>query len=159
MNRKLSLTLLFSGVIFIIVSCTQNVYFDSTKEIEGSEWNTADIMKFSVNIQDTNQLYNIYINLRNKTDYPYSNLFIFLKTIYPDGKMSVDTLECFLADNNGKWLGNRRGNLVDNRILFRKGIRFKQNGNYSFEFEQAMRTELLPGIENLGLRIEKFETN
>jgi len=70
---------------------------------------------------------------------------------------SIDTIECLLADDSGKWLGKERGKMVDNRILFRRGIRFKLSGNYSFEFEQAMRDTDLNGIEDFGIRIEKSE--
>ena len=95
--------------------------------------------------------------MRNTTDYPYSNLYVFLKTFYPKGQISVDTLECFLAEADGKWLGKRRGSMVDHRILLQRTFRFVQSGTYSFEFEQAMRVNPLPGIRNFGIRIEKVK--
>jgi len=145
-------------LVIVIVSCTKNTIFDTTKKIEGGIWKSSDIVKFSVPVTDTLQPCNFYINVRNSTQYPFSNLFLFIKTFYPNGKISIDTAECYLADTEGKWLGNRSGGRVDNRILFRKSFRFRLLGTYSFEFEQAMRTEELHGIEDFGIRIEKFET-
>lgn len=148
----------FILLLTLLAACNQGAIFDTSKEIEGGVWKSSDIVKFSVPITDTLQPCNFYINVRNSTQYPFSNLFLFIKTFYPNGKISVDTVECYLADTEGKWLGNRSGSRVDNRIMFRKAFRFRMLGTYSFEFEQAMRTEELSGIENFGIRIEKFET-
>jgi gliding motility-associated lipoprotein GldH len=147
----------FLLLISLLQACTDDVIFDSSKELPEAVWKSSDIVKFAVPVSDTLQPVNFYFNVRNKTDYAFSNLFLFMKTFYPNGKISIDTIECFLADNEGRWLGRSRNGRVDNRILFRKAIKFPLKGNYSFEFEQAMRTEDLRGIQNFGIRIEKFE--
>jgi len=133
------------------------VVFDKNKQLENAVWKSSDIVKFTVPLNDSVQPYNFYINIRNSTDYKYSNLYLFIKTFYPSGKISVDTVECYLADNEGKWLGKRSGKVVDNRILFRRAVQFRHTGTYSFEFEQAMRVDELSGIKDFGIRIEKFE--
>lgn len=153
------LSLLFGIVIIALFnSCSSGVIIDKSKKVENALWNSADVIKFTVPIADTTQRYNFYINIRNSSDYQYSNIFLFLKTFYPNGMLSVDTIECILADDKGNWMGKERGKLIDNRILFRKGIRFRLAGNYSFEFEQAMRETELKGIEDFGIRIDKFES-
>ncbi|MEI6122781.1 MAG: gliding motility lipoprotein GldH [Bacteroidota bacterium] len=157
MKNKIGILLVFIASSFLF-SCNSNVIFDKNKQIENSVWKSSDIVKFTVPIADSVQPYNFYINLRNSTDYQYSNIFLFIKTFYPNGKISIDTVECYLADNNGKWLGKRSGRVVDNRILFRKAVQFTHAGTYSFEFEQAMRIDDLAGIEDFGIRIEKFES-
>jgi len=154
---KIKTVLYLLLILLLLPSCRKNAIFDSDKEIKDGVWNSSDVVRFSVPVTDTMQAYNYYINVRNTTDYPYSNLFLFIKTFYPNGKISVDTVECYLADPSGKWLGNRSRNIVDNRILFRKSFRFRMLGNYSFEFEQAMRMDELKGIDDFGIRIEKFE--
>jgi gliding motility-associated lipoprotein GldH len=157
MNKKHLIVLLLVFMV-LFCSCGSGVVIDRNKKIENAVWKSNDIIKFSIAIADTTQLYNFYINIRNSTDYGYSNIFLFLKTFYPNRMYSVDTIECVLADESGKWMGKERGKMVDNRILFRKGIRFKLTGNYSFEFEQAMREPELKGIEDFGIRIDEFET-
>lgn len=141
----------------LIWACNSNVVYDKSKEIENNIWRSDNVLKYSVNITDTASYYNYYVNLRNTADYKFSNLFVFLSTIFPDGQLSRDTLELFLAEPDGRWLGNRTGKWVDNRILLQKSFRFVMPGNYSFEFEQAMRTEALEGIADFGIRIEKTQ--
>lgn len=144
--------------LMILTSCGSGVIIDRNKKIENAVWESTDVVRFTAPVSDTTHLFNFYINIRNSTDYQYSNIFLFMKTFYPNGMFSIDTIECILADDSGKWLGKERGGIIDNRILFRKGIRFKLAGNYSFEFEQAMRDSELKGVEDFGIRIDKFET-
>ena len=69
--------------------------------------------------------------------------------------MSNDTLECILADEKGKWLGTGIGDIYDNQIPFKKNVLFPKKGKYKFEIEQGMRTDIVPLIMDIGLRIEK----
>jgi gliding motility-associated lipoprotein GldH len=81
------------------------------------------------------------------------NLFLFLKTYYPNFEFSRDTLECFLSDETGRWFG-RGGSSVKNCIwLFKGNVVFPQKGHYKFEFIHGMRTENLKNIMDLGMKI------
>ena len=80
---------------------------------------------------------------------------MFLETEFPNKTLSRDTVECILADDAGKWLGDGSGDIWDNRILFKKGVRFRQAGKYIFSLEQAIRVQNLPMIMDVGMRIEK----
>ena len=115
----------------------------------------TEVAKFGVNINDTISSHNIYINIRNTTDYPNSNIYIFAKTIAPTGVYQIDTVEFFVADEYGKWFGKGFGFLRDNQFLYKHNIRFPVKGLYQFELQQAMRTDQLVGVANVGLRVEK----
>jgi gliding motility-associated lipoprotein GldH len=150
----------FFHILIVLVtaafsSCDTRRVYEENKEIPEHTWSNKNIVPFTVDIKDTLSLHNVYINIRNAGDYTYSNIYLFLNTSYPDGKMSRDTVECILADNNGRWLGKGSGDVWDNQVLFKRGVRFKQAGIYKFTYEQAMRVESLPQIMDVGLRIEK----
>ncbi len=154
---RLLMIVVMAASMMMLFACDGNRVFEEYKSMDKAAWNANDIAKFNVQISDKEQLYNYYINIRVLNDYAYANMFLFMKTLYPGGKISVDTVECFLADVDGRWLGNRSGNSIDNRILLRKQMKFEEAGLYSFEFEQAMRDSLLLGVEDFGIRIEKAE--
>ncbi len=149
-----TLSLIITIQLFLFSCDTKSIY-DKDKRIENSVWNRKDTMKFNVEINDTISLHNFYINIRNSTDYKYSNIYFFIKTDFPDGNNITDTVECTLADIDGKWRGKGIGKIKDNRFLLKKGIRFLQKGVYTFEFQQAMRVKNLSGIEDIGIRIER----
>ena len=121
----------------------------------GGIWDNKNTLKFEVDIADSITPYNFYINVRNAGAYPYSNLYLFLETEFPNKTVSRDTVECILADDAGKWLGDGSGDIWDNRILFKRNVSFPMPGEYRFELIQAMRLDPLPGIMDGGIRIEK----
>jgi gliding motility-associated lipoprotein GldH len=150
-------TLLFGLIVLvgILSSCNRSVLYDDNYINEKDMWPMHEKAKFDVNVEDTTSFYSFYILIRHTTEYPWANLQLFMKTGFPDNTYAVDTLECFLARPDGKWLGKGRGYHRDNKILLQKNVRFGQSGLHTFEFTQAMRQDPLPGIESIGLRIER----
>ena len=111
-------------------------------------------MLFEMEIADTISLHNFYINIRNGGDYPWRNIFLFVKTKYPSGTTQRDTIECMLADSHGRWYGDGIGDLWFHQVMFVRSRRFPMAGKYEFHFQQAMRKETIPSVFDVGLRIE-----
>lgn len=153
MSKSIALFFLLP-VLFLFSSCDSVRVFEKNEKISDAIWNKDEKVSFVVNVTDTINSHNFYINVRNADGYPYSNIYIFITTVFPDQKFSRDTLECILADESGGWLGKGLGDIFDNQILFKKGVRFPVQGKYTFTMEQAMRTEELPLIMDVGMRIE-----
>lgn len=141
--------------VIILTSCDRNGVFEENIDTPNTIWAEANVAKFIAPITDTISYHNIYINIRNTTDYPNCNLYLFIATTSPAGATQLDTIECFLADDQGKWLGKGFGYIRDSQIPYKRSIRFPQRGNYKFEIKQAMRTDSLSGISSIGVRIEK----
>lgn len=139
----------------IITACQNNIVYQNQKAIQTDGWHFTDSLAFEVNISDTLSLHRMYLDIRNTTDYNYSNLFIFLDIEFPDGRILRDTLECLLADRRGNWTGSGVGTLRLNSFLFRDDVWFPATGTYLFRLTHGMRNEWLTGISDAGIRIEK----
>jgi gliding motility-associated lipoprotein GldH len=142
-------------LLMLMTACDSKLVYDRSQQLNGAAWHRDSVLQFEVNIDDSLTFHNFYISIRNNTDYPYSNIFFFLETEFPNGHITRDTLECILAARDGKWLGSGSGRLRDNMILLRGAMRFPLIGTYRFCLEQAMRDTLLSGIEDVGIRIEE----
>jgi gliding motility-associated lipoprotein GldH len=147
--------LLLILLVGITCSCDSNRVFEEHVAIKQGLWSARNKIQFDVTISDLVSRYNVYLNVRNGQEYPYSNLYLFLDTKFPDGQVARDTVELTLADYDGRWLGSGMGSVKFSKFLFQKGVQFKQAGNYTFNLEQAMRVNALKGIYDIGLRIEK----
>jgi gliding motility-associated lipoprotein GldH len=150
---------LILGVFFSVVaffsSCDSKRIFEKNVKLPDNVWNIDTVVKLQVDIADTTQPANFYVNVRNSEGFPYSNLYLFIKTKFPNGQQSNDTLECVLADEKGQWLGSGMGDIYDNQIPFKRNVRFPVPGTYTFELQHGMRVTDLPLIMDVGLRIEK----
>jgi gliding motility-associated lipoprotein GldH len=142
--------------VTLISSCDKNRVFEENREIEKGIWDQHKNIVFNVAVNDTLSWHNIYINIRNSGTYPFSNLFLFINTQSPKGQTEMDTVECKLADESGKWLGDGIGDLWDNQILFKHKVRFPMKGVYRIQLQQAMRINPLPSLMDIGIRIEKI---
>ncbi len=141
--------------IFALASCDRNGVYEENINTSNGLWAENNVAKFIAPIADTVSYHNIFINIRNNTDYPNCNLYLFIATTSPTGATLLDTVEYFLADDQGKWLGKGFGYIRDSQIPYKRNVRFPKKGDYRFEIKQAMRTDSLTGIASVGIRIEK----
>ncbi|MBI3511148.1 MAG: gliding motility lipoprotein GldH [Bacteroidetes bacterium] len=148
---------LFPFLVIALFSCDDKLLFEQNQEVNGTAWDVKQHLVFDFDVPDTVTKYNFYFNIRNTDEYPFSNIYVFFHTKFPNGKMGNDTVEFPLADETGHWLGKGQGDLHDCRLVFRQGVRFPLAGKYHMEVEQAMRMEELPGIKNVGIRIARAE--
>jgi gliding motility-associated lipoprotein GldH len=138
-------------------ACVPTSYYEGQQEIASGGWSVADTVFFSVDIQDTIAPMDFLLNLRHTTDYPFSNLYLFVETVYPDRNFSRDTLEIMLAGKDGKWFGKGFGKLKEVQVMLKDRVVFPASGTYRFGFVQGMREEVLLGIEDLGIQIRKSQ--
>ncbi len=157
--NKISVFLMIALLTVLLYSCNEPPVIDKSMDVNETAWDVKENLKVEVQIEDTISSFGFYVNVRNTTDYKYSNFFLFIKTNFPDGEIAIDTLECILADNQGKWYGKGNGKIKDNKILFKKAAIFPMKGKYLFEIEHAMREKQISGIKSIGFRIEKNKNN
>jgi len=141
-------------------SCDSNRVFDVYKSVPNS-WHKDSIIEFKIMPPDTSNKYNLFINLRNTSDYKYSNLFLIVEMNFPNGKIIKDTLEYTMATPSGEFLGTGFTDVKENKFWYKEGVVFSEEGEYKVKIQHAMRTngsvkgvENLEGISDIGFRIE-----
>jgi gliding motility-associated lipoprotein GldH len=155
------------GALLVAASCEPMKMdtYEKNLEVPGHEWAYNYKPAFEVTLQpaDTAYLYNIYVNIRHKDAYPYSNIYLLINTQFPGEQPVSQRVELPLADMSGKWLGsgpdgvkaNKLDDIYEHRIPIQTKAILNKPGTYKFTFEQNMRQNPLPDIMNVGLRVEK----
>ena len=82
-------------------------------------WDLSHKPSFEYNNTDTTSRVNLKVNVRHSSSYPFSNLWLFVNTIEPWRNIEKDTLECILAQKDGKWLGSGLGDIWDIQCQFK----------------------------------------
>jgi len=136
-------------------SCNKNVVYSKYQKFDDNEWFVKDKAVFDVDITDTESLNSISLMVRHADAYPFSNLYLFVTTTYPDGKSIKDTMQIVLASQKGEWFGSGAGDIYDLKVPVKKNTRFVLPGKYQFSIEQGMRVDPLPLMMDLGFEIEK----
>lgn len=158
MNRLLYLLVVAS----LATSCTTDVVSSEYKSLSGAVWNKDDVKQFTFSKMDSLQAYNVFINVRNDQNFPYSNLFLIASLNTPEGEVVQDTLEYTMALPDGTWLGKGSGSIKENKLWYKENIVFPTSGVYTLDISHAMRKNGnvsgvvgLEGITDVGIEITK----
>jgi len=157
MKRYLTLLFLVIPAGLMLSSCDKTVVFDKYKAIPDSEWHKDSLVVFNIPVEDTLQSHNLLVNIRNETSYNFSNLWLFIEILQPDGEMLTDTFEIVLADPSGKWLGEGISGLKTRQTIFRRNVKLPVSGTYTVKLQHGMRQDVLKGVHDVGFRIEKVK--
>lgn len=155
LKKSVSLFVFIAILSAVFYSCNPNTVYNQNVTLPAEGWYKNNAIAFNVNIHDSLDTYKFVLNIRNSINYRFSNLYIFLTTEFPNGNISRDTIECILANDEGKWLGKGWGDIKENDIVLKSVLRFPLTGNYKFLVQHAMRTDTLTGINDVGLSIIK----
>lgn len=151
------------SLLFLLWSCDSNRVYDEYESITNG-WNKDSIVTFDLPEMDSIPDYNLFINVRNNNDYAFSNIFLIANIQFPQGKVITDTLEYRMAYPDGEWLGTGFGDVKENKLWYKEGVRFNEPGRYKISIQHAMRKsgsekgiDNLEGITQVGLRIENTQ--
>ena len=147
---------------FFVFSCESNIEYIQYNSIE-NQWDKDSIQNFVFELADTKK-YNTYINLRINKDYPFSNIFLITTLMDSLSVLSKDTLNFKIADKSGKFLGEKRVNIIENSLIHKEKIELEKNKKYSVSVEHAMRVinkvsglKSLDGVVDVGYKIENID--
>jgi len=145
-------------LLIFIFSCKRGIIYEDHRTLPEKGWSVSDTLVFDVPVNDTLNAYDIIIHLRNTGEYQWRNIYLFTKTIAPSGEHVTDTLEYYLADASGRWLGKGWGSIWSNNLPYRQNIKFPYTGIYTVKILQGMRSNPLPHVTDVGIIVKDHKT-
>ncbi|MDR3046850.1 MAG: gliding motility lipoprotein GldH [Bacteroidales bacterium] len=146
-------------IVFFSCSCTHRNYYHEIYPIHGEVWNIDSVLHFNIDIIDSLQYFDFYIDIRNNTDFETQNFYIFLTSEFPNGYIGTDTLGFVICNPFGKWTGKGNSRIKENRFTYKTNIRFSTTGTYKFSVLQGMRKNKVKGITDFGLCLTKSKND
>ena len=143
---------LFALLTILFPSCRNNIVYSQFSSIPLGEWHIDSTAHFDYTIADEMADYRMIVYVRHKENYPYQNMWLFL-----DNGERRDTIEFYMADDRGRWLGDQHHGFVEMPVLIEDNYHFADAGTYYLNIQHAMRDTLLRGITDVGLEIMKSE--
>jgi len=151
MKIKHLILILASFVLF--VQCDSPHFYQKQVSLKDN-WDKDSAVVYQFEIKDTAAKYDFYLLSRNNNQYSYSNLYLFTRFLTPNGEEFTDTLQYYLAFQDGEWVG--KGNsLKELYLLYRENVSLKDTGTYKLSVWHGMREDNLTGIEDLSLIVDK----
>jgi gliding motility-associated lipoprotein GldH len=143
------------GLLFLLgVSCSHSEIFFEYHSFGKDGWDRNNAAVYHINIDNTTDLFDVSLEIRNNNDYPFRNIWLFVDFQTPGGNVRTDTVGMDLADVYGKWHG-KGISLYSLTVPYETSVRFLQKGTYTYSVRQGMRENPLKGISDIGLKISK----
>lgn len=144
-----SIYFFFLGLLLIGLSaCTHDIVYSQFQPIPSAQWHVDSIVHFDYTIDDATDSYRMLVYVRHTERYPYQNMWLFIN----DG-IRRDTIEFYLADDRGIWLGNKHHGFIEMPVLFEENKQFADTDTYSLDIAHGMRDSLLRGVMDVGVEI------
>lgn len=153
------------GIALIFVgfnACVPSNVFEKNVDIPNHQWKHEFKPHLEFDITDTTSFYAMYLTMRHTDAYPFSNIWLNLRTLAPGTlQFTQSRIEVPLAQADGKWLGRHMNELfeiADHQMPLQGNgvLKFNRTGRYTIELEQIMRTDPLPQVMSVGIRLEKL---
>jgi len=146
--------ILFIG---ICTACNyQHKVYHSYQSLPAKGWSKSDTLLYDIPVTDSvPTTWHIYAEIRNKSYYPYQNLYLFVSNnLLDSATWKNDTIELALTYSNGKWRGAGWTSLFQTEA-FIGSVVTSHPGKYSVRIAHGMKDEVLMGLNDIGIRIEK----
>ena len=147
------LTILILSAL-VLSSCNQNTVYQKSILIDGA-WTYSDHLAYEFTVEDTSSLYSLWLDVDHLSTYAFQNVYVQIHTSFPDGSSKSDIVSLELANQNGLWNGNCRGESCHINIPLQEKTYFQVPGKYGIRLEQFMRQDNLAGIKAFNLRLMK----
>jgi len=145
----------------LLVSCNSNTIASDTMALPG-DWDKNVTVEFTIPPLDSLKKYDVFVTIRNTNEYRFNNLFLIASMDFPHGKTVTDTLEYRMANPDGTWLGTGLGSIKENKLWYKEGISFNEEGAYTIKIRHAVRNNgdvegvtKLEGITDVGYSVEE----
>ena len=147
-------------LVGLFASCDNNRIYETNYDFEDQTWKVKETPEFEFRIDDARKKYNLYINVRNSLDYPYSRIFISYHLQDSTGH-ELQTKLCMQDLFNQKtgipFGSSGIGDLYDHQFPILNNFEFNMLGSYKIKLEQFTRQDTLKGVLAVGLRVESVE--
>lgn len=148
--------LVIAIVSLLLTACGGNVVYTEFKSLPVKGWEADSLLVFEPTINDTLTDYEMQITIRHTDAYPYQNMWLFVGVEKDSTVILTDTIEFFLANDRGEWLG---GGLTVKELplMYREKYQFANSGTYHITLQQGMREDALRGVTEVGVKISSKE--
>lgn len=138
-------------IAIILTACGSKPSYLHFEPVSDAAWHQDSVLTFAIATGDTLAAYDILFHIRHTNYYPYQNMWLFV-TATQGERQQTDTMELYLADDRGVWLGNGRNGLTTMPVIYDEHRRLGSDTLY-ITIQQGMRDSVLRGVQDVGVEV------
>ena len=155
-NRKRNSPIVLFAIfatLLSLTSCERGPAFSHYEHFGSDGWRKNDALHYSICPEEAAP-YNMFIDLRMCSLYPYTQLTLLVRSSHSNGSQShTDTINIETADPEGNRTGN--GLNIKKHHIDLPQVVLAPNDTFSITVAHNMSREYLPGIIDIGVIAER----
>lgn len=144
----------FSFLCVVLFSaCEKQPFYEKGYSFEKNTWTQRVKPRFVIDVKDISKPYTFMVTVRTTTDYKYSNLWMYMNTVTPDGQKGREPFQMIITNPDGTWTGKKTGTVVETSLFFKKR-KLPKKGKYVFIIEQGITEAEVDQILDIDFRVD-----
>lgn len=142
--------------LFSFLSCQKEIAYYSFQPIPVTGWTNNDTLTFDLPEKFQKGFYDVYIGVRNKSSYPYKDLWLHISHNLDGTKQfSYEKVHFFVTNPDGTWKGAGISDLFQFNVSYLRNVEIGEEKEVRvFKIIPFMRDESLKGLSDIGLLIK-----
>ena len=142
--------------LLFLASCHGRVLYSHVHDLPVEEWHADSVLTFAYTPIDSVADYSIRFVVKHTNQYPYQNLWMFVHEYQDSICTMIDTIECYLADDYGRWYGKGVSS-YELPLVYQEPVSYHfPNTIHTITLQQGMRSELVKGIQSVGIEVVRI---
>lgn len=147
--------------ILLFASCDGDRLAYASKDVPNNAWHKDSIYTFETDSVITDEYPLLFFfTARLNQAYPYRNMHMFVEIDFPNGEGIKDSIEFEIMLPNGQkgpHCVEFSGAVQKIALRYKYALKQPPSGKYIARIQQGMRDSLLPGVLDVGFKIDKFQ--
>ena len=134
---------------FLCYNCEKQYTFSQVQNLPAEGWTYANMLKYEFEVQDTEALYDLYLEIDYNTSFSFQNVYVNVFTGMNVDEMKSTQLSLDLSNNLGIWKGDCNAEECSYLLPLQQSIYFEKPGKQHFWLEQNNRQDSLKHIKSI----------
>ena len=131
--------------VLLFVACATDRQYHQYQHVNSEGWDKNDTVRFIPDTPlPTDRASQCHIGIRHDDSYPYRDIWL---------AIGHDTVHVYLADKDGNWIGDGIGQMRQLEVPI--NLHHATDSITRIDVTHIMEHNPLPGLHNIGLRIEE----
>ena len=140
----------------ILTTCSSQRVYDTFLHVDDQGWEKNEELTLCIPRMAESDDYSLELGLRLNNYYPFQNLQLaVVQTVFPSMETHTDMLTLDIADSQGKMNGSGVSLYQYSQII--RKYHLQENDSITIRVRHDMKREILPGIMDVGIIINKWQ--
>ena len=140
----------------LLTACTGEVAYHHYEHVAEEGWDKEDTLILKTDTLYETATYSVEVNLRTTAEYPYKQLMLMVEEkLLPNKAKRVFPVTFQIASDEGERNGEKLLYYELEKQLAMQQL--SQGDSLQFRIYHKMRRQTLPGIKDVGIKIEKVQ--